>query len=199
MTNPVLILASTSPYRRSLLERLGLNFECQAPICDETPRPHLSPRDFVATLAREKALSIRSAGALVIGSDQLVELDGKILGKAGSVEGAMAQLKKMSGRSHRLITAVAVVDTDSGVIREAMDIHVLHMLPLSDAEIEAYVRHDMPINCAGSYMLERRGIALFDRIEADPETADDTAVIGLPLTKTLGLLRSFGFNPLSEV
>jgi len=198
MNERPLILASTSPYRRALLERIGLHFECRAPLCDESPRPELSPEEFVAALAREKALSISEPMALVIGSDQIVELGGQILGKPGSVERAEKQLQTMSGRSHRLITAVAVVDTESGTLREAMDVHVLHMRPLEPSEIAAYVRHDMPLDCAGSYKLEKRGIALFERIEADPETADDTAVIGLPLTKTLSLLRSFGFNPLIE-
>jgi septum formation protein len=102
----------------------------------------------------------------------------------------------MSGRAHRLITAVAVHETTSGTVREAIDIHTLHMRRLDRPTIEAYVRHDMPLNCAGSYMLEKRGLALFEAIEADPVTADDTAVIGLPMTKTIALLRSFGFEPL---
>ena len=194
-----LILASTSPYRRALLERLGLSFECQGPVCDESLRPELSPMDFVKSLAREKALSVKRPKALVIGSDQIVEIDGQILGKPGDAQGAKRQLQRLAGRSHRLITAVAVVDTVTQELREAVDIHVLHMHDLSADEIETYVKADEPYFCAGSYMLEKRGIALFKKIEADPETADDTAIIGLPLTKTLNLLRGFGFNPLNQV
>jgi len=192
-----LVLASTSPYRRALLDRLGLSFECQAPVCDESLRPELTPMEFVKSLAREKALSVKRADALVIGSDQIVEIDGHILGKPGDAQGATRQLQRLAGRSHRLITAVAVVDTVTQELREAVDIHVLHMHALSPDEIETYVKADEPYFCAGAYMLEKRGIALFEMIEADPETADDTAIIGLPLTKTLNLLRSFGFNPLS--
>jgi septum formation protein len=166
-----------------------------APDCDESLRPELTPLDFVQTLAREKARSIKSDKALIIGSDQLVELDGKVLGKPGTPEKAVQQLLEMKGRSHRLITAVAVFNSETGDLKEDVDIHVLHMRELTKDAIERYVHQDQPLNCAGSYMLEKQGIALFDRIEADPSCADDTAIIGLPIIKTLALLRSFGFDP----
>ena len=191
-----LILASTSRYRRALLERLGLDFQSVAPDCDEAAWSGLPPLTLAATLAREKAASVAVPDALVIGSDQVVDLDGEILGKPGTVAAAEAQLARLAGRTHRLITAVAVRDSATGRVLEAIDVHTMAMRPLSAAQIAAYVAHDAPLDCAGAYALERRGVALFGRIEADPETADDTAIVGLPLMKTLRLLREHGYEVL---
>ena len=107
-----------------------------------------------------------------------------------------AQLERMSGRSHRLLTAVAVHDTRSGETRVDLDVHILTMRSLTRVQLEAYVRADRPLGCAGAYMLERRGIALFESIVADPALADDTAIIGLPMMRTLRLLRGFGMEVL---
>lgn len=196
MAEPRVILASTSRYRRALLERLGVAFDAVAPDCDEDAWPELAPRALAVRLAREKASSVRAPGALVIGSDQVVDLDGEVLGKPGSAAAAEAQLARLAGRSHRLITAVAVVDVDRGVVAEAVDVHTLTMRALDARQIAAYVAHDAPLDCAGSYVFERRGVALFERVEADAETADDTAIIGLPLMKTLRLLRELGYDVL---
>jgi septum formation protein len=193
-----LILASTSPYRREVLSRLGIAFEAISPQCDEAAYAGRPPLELARILARLKATSVSAEGAaLVVGSDQVVDLEGRVLGKPGTVENAVAQLMAMSGRAHRLITAVAVMDVASGEVRVDHDIHTLWMRRLSEAEVAAYVAHDMPLDCAGSYKIERRGISLFERIEADPTTADDTAIMGLPLMKTLALLRGFGWDPLS--
>lgn len=192
MSERRLVLASTSPYRRVLIERLGIEFEAEAPHCDEEAlkRPELSPRELALMLAREKALSLSSshAGAYVLGSDQLVDLDGKVLGKPHTIEGAIAQLQSMRGRSHQLVTAMALV-TPSGEVEEHLDVHTLTMRDLSDDSLVRYVKRERPLDCAGSYKIESGGIALFERIEG----ADFTAITGLPLMALTGMLRTHGF------
>ena len=189
-----LILASTSPWRRQVLERLAVPFDVRDPAVDEEALRHLCPEDMVRRLAQAKAKAVGDAGALVIGSDQCVDLDGEVLGKPGTSERAVEQLLSMEGRAHRLLTAVAVHDTDTGITEIDMDVHVLTMRVLGRAAIERYVAHDQPLGCAGAYMLESRGIALFERIQADPELADSTAIVGLPLLRTLRMLRRFGWD-----
>ena len=189
-----LILASTSPYRKQVFEQLGVPFEVRSPGVDESHFKSLPAQVQAITLAEEKARAISVPGALVIGSDQVVDLDGEVLGKPGTEERAVEQLIRLSGRPHRLITAVAVHRCDDGRIRSDVDVHTLWMRPLERDIALNYVRRDLPLDCAGSYKLERRGVALFDKIEADPQTADDTAIIGLPLQKLLALLRTFGVD-----
>jgi septum formation protein len=185
-----IVLASTSPYRRALLERLGLAFSAQAPDCDEEALkdPRLRPQELAEHLAAAKARSLvgQHPQAIIIGSDQLVDLDGEILGKPGSASAAVAQLERMSGRSHRLITAMALYQGDR--LHRHTDITVLHMRCLQRAELERSVAADAPLDCAGSYKLERQGIALFERIES----ADHSAITGLPLIALCSLLRSLG-------
>jgi septum formation protein len=194
-----LVLASTSPYRRALLERVGLAFDVVSPGVDEEALRHLAPEAMVRALAARKAEAVAADDALVIGSDQALDLDGEILGKPGTVERACAQLARLAGRTHRLLTAVAVRDTATGRVEVALDTHRMTMRPLSEAQIARYVELDQPLGCAGSYMLERAGVALFERVDADPETADDTAIVGLPMMKLLALLRRFGVDPLDPM
>lgn len=194
-----LILASESRYRRALLDRLGVPYEAVSSGVDETTSRHLAPLEQARVLARMKAEAVGAPGALVIGSDQILDLGGEVLHKPGTAERAVAQLERLSGRSHRLITAVAVHSADQERTEIDVDIHVLTMRALSRAQLERYVAHDQPLDCAGAYRLESLGIALFERIEADPATADDTAVVGLPLMKTLALLRRFGVEALDRV
>ncbi len=188
-----LILASTSPYRRDLLARLGLPFECRAPLVDEEAlKPTLAgldPPELALALATAKAQSLREQepGTTRIGSDQLVAMDGRILGKPGSVAAAEAQLQAMSGRSHQLITAVCVCSGNE--TRSHLDIAILTMRSLTQTEISRYVAADFPVDCAGAYKLEQRGIALFERIEA----ADHSAITGLPLIALVSILREFGY------
>ncbi len=191
---PTLILASTSPYRRSLLDRLSVAYVAADPAVDEDLWSGLAPEPMVLALAQAKAEAIVHPNALVIGSDQCVDLDGEVLGKPGTPERAVAQLERLAGKRHRLLTAVAVHDTSTGQTRVDLDVHTLTMRALSRDTLEAYVRADQPMGCAGAYMLERRGVALFESIEADPALADDTAIIGLPMLRTLRLLRSFGVD-----
>ena len=188
-----LILASTSPYRRALLERLGLPFRCVAPGVDEESYKSagLPPTQLAERLAEAKADAVArledSPGAAVIGSDQLVAFEGRVLGKPGTPDRAVEQLMMMSGTRHELITSVAV--RIGGRTLRHTDVARLHLRPLTRPEVERYVLADRPIDCAGSYKLESRGIALFDRIEC----ADHTAIIGLPLIALTSLLRDLGF------
>ena len=198
-----LYLASTSRYRRRLLERLDVPFTCLSPACDETNEQALPPLELACALARRKAESLRQHIAaaenlrpLIIGSDQVVALDGEILGKPGSAAVAEVQLRRLRGRMHRLITAVAVHDVVANQTFSDVDVHELTMRPLTDLEIHQYVAHDQPFDCAGSYKLEVRGIALFDRLQADADLADSTAVEGLPLAKLCRLLRQRGVDVL---
>lgn len=192
---PSLVLASTSKYRRELVSRLGIGVPCTsvAPSCDEEALkdPSLPPAALATFLAREKARSVAShwRQAHVLGSDQLAEIDGEILGKPGTADRAIAQLTRLSGRAHRLITAYALI-CPGGAVIEHLDIHTLHMRTLSRAELERYVRADEPLDCAGSYKIEAGGITLFERIEG----ADFTAIMGLPLIALTTDLRRQGFE-----
>ena len=186
-----LILASTSRYRKALLERLGLPFHSIDPGVDEASfhSPRFDPRALAESLALAKARAVadREPGSVVIGGDQVVSLDGKILGKPGTVEAAVEQLLKLSGRSHELLTAVAVVGGSN--ITTWVDITRLTVRSLTRIECERYVLADLPTDCAGSYKLESRGIVLFESIES----ADHTAIVGLPLIALTTHLRSLGF------
>ncbi|MGB0589208.1 MAG: Maf family protein [Myxococcota bacterium] len=193
-----LILASTSPYRRALLDRLDVPYEVHAPGVDEGAYRDLPAREMALVLSVAKAEAVDIEDALVIGSDQVVDVDGQILGKPGTPARAVEQLMMLSGRAHRLITGVAVHDTRTGETVADVDVHTLLMRDLAQPALERYVAHDNPVDCAGSYKLEQRGIALFERIEADPEMADDTAIVGLPMMKLLGLLRRCGVDVLGE-
>ena len=189
-----LILASTSPYRKALLDRLGVPFQCVDPEVDESKlKARLSsaaPRDLAEALAVAKAGAVaeRFPKAVVIGGDQVVALGDRILGKPGSMAGAIAQLEALAGRSHELITAMVVAGAGRFVTRT--DVATLHLRKLSRAAIERYVAADRPVDCAGSYKLEARGIALFERIEAE----DHSAITGLPLVGLTSILLDFGFT-----
>jgi len=188
-----LILASTSPYRRALVERLGVPFRCIAPLIDEEElKAELNtagPRELAERLAMAKAISVarNEPHATVIGGDQLVAFDGTILGKPGSSEQAVAQLQAMSGRSHELITALVVLRDNTA--HAHTNVTNLTLRPLTPSEIDRYVEADQPLDCAGSYRLEARGIALFERIDSD----DHSAIVGVPLIALTTILRTIGF------
>lgn len=186
-----IILASTSTYRRKLLERLGLPFRVLAPGVDEGAFKDqgFEPRELAERLAWAKATSLARdwPEATLIGSDQLVAFEGRILGKPGTLEKAKDQLATLTGRTHELITALAV--WHQGQVWTHLDQTRLTMRSLTLEEISRYVEADQPTDCAGSYKLEERGIALFDQIE----TEDHSAITGLPLIALTTILRRLGF------
>ena len=191
---PNLILASTSPYRRVLLEKLGVHFECAAPTVDESPQPGESPRHLVVRLAQEKAQSLaaRFPHHLIIGSDQVCVLDGVITGKPHTEENARQQLLKARGNIVTFYTGLALYNSSTGHLQtecEPFDVHFRH---LSEQEIEDYVRKERPLNCAGSFKSEGLGIALFDRLDG----RDPNALVGLPLIALCQMLRREHYNPL---
>ncbi|MBF5003245.1 Maf family nucleotide pyrophosphatase [Diaphorobacter caeni] len=185
-----LILGSTSRYRRELLERLRIPFETAAPHVDETPQPGETPRDLALRLAAAKAQAVAQQfpGAVVIGSDQVADLNGKPLGKPEIHERAVAQLKEMRGHAIVFHTAVSVVCLETGF--SAIDVAPVHVRfrDLSDDEIERYLRAEQPYDCAGSAKSEGLGISLLDAIDSD----DPTSLIGLPLIRTCRMLRAAG-------
>jgi septum formation protein len=190
--NRALILASTSPYRRELLQRLRLPFEAIAPHVDETPAPAEAPAALARRLALAKAQAVAKLHpqAVVIGSDQVADLAGQSLGKPGHHERAVAQLRQMSGRAVVFQTAVAVVCLAQGFAQEALAEVRVQFRELSDEEIEHYLRAEQPYDCAGSAKSEGLGIALLQSIASD----DPTALIGLPLIRTCELLRAAGME-----
>jgi len=182
-----LILASTSPYRRALLQRLGLAFDCIASGADETRLPD-EPADEMATrLARLKAEAVaaKHPRALVIGSDQVALRGTDVLGKPGTVERCREQLRASSGKEVVFLTAVHVIDGMAGRTESHVDRTVVRFRDLSDAEIDRYIERDQPLDCAGGFKAEALGIALFDRIES----IDPTGLTGLPLSWLCGALR----------
>ncbi|MDH5821400.1 Maf family nucleotide pyrophosphatase [Luteimonas sp. RD2P54] len=183
-----LLLASTSRYRRSLLQRLGLAFDVVRPEVDESPCPGETPDALVRRLARAKAAAAAAPGTWSIGSDQLAELGGRPIGKPGSREAACGQLALMSAARVRFLTAVALRHGD-GRCLEALDVTEVRFRALTGAEIERYVDTERPFDCAGSFKAEGLGIALFEAIRSE----DPTALVGLPLIATARLLREAGF------
>jgi len=197
ITPPTLILGSTSRYRRELLERLRLPFEVHAPEVDETPRPGEAPAALAQRLALAKAHAVSAAhpDAVVIGSDQVADLEGTPVGKPGTHERAVEQLRSMRGRSIVFQTAVAVVRGSTGYVGTALAPVTVRFRALSDAEIEHYLRAEQPYDCAGSAKCETLGIALLESLSSD----DPTALVGLPLIQTCALLRAAGIDPLAVV
>lgn len=189
MDPPRLVLASTSPYRRALLARLRLPFDCAAPAVDEAALPDEPPPALALRLAAAKAATVAAAhpGACVLGSDQVAELDGVALGKPGGRAAAIAQLTAMSGRAVVFHTAVAL--HAPGAADARLDRTTVRFRRLDAAAIARYADAEEPWDCAGSFRCEGLGIALFDAIE----TVDPTALVGLPLIATAALLREAGF------
>ena len=190
-----LILGSTSRYRHELLSRLRWPFEVVAPEVDETPLAGEVPKDLATRLALAKARAVAAQfpQALVIGSDQVADLQGQPLGKPGTHERARAQLRQMSGQTVVFQTALAVVCQASGFEQVDLAPVQVQFRDLSDAEIEHYLLTEQPYDCAGSAKSEGLGIALLERIDND----DPTALIGLPLIRTCRLLRAAGLPLLS--
>lgn len=187
-----LVLGSTSRYRQELLQRLRIPFSVAAPDVDETPLTGEAPAALAMRLALAKARAVASAfpQAVVIGSDQVADLDGVPLGKPGTHERAVVQLRQMRGRTVIFQTAVAVVCLASGFEQASLAAVKVRFRPLSDAAIENYLQAEQPYDCAGSAKSEGLGIALLESIDSD----DPTALIGLPLIRTCQLIEAAGIR-----
>ena len=187
-----LVLGSTSRYRRELLQRFGLPFDVVGPHVDETPQPNEAPAALAQRLALAKAQAVAAQRpeAIVIGSDQVADLHGQPLGKPGTHERAVAQLRQMSGQTVLFQTAVAVVCAATGLAACELAVVRVVFRDLTETEIERYLRAEQPYDCAGSAKSEGLGITLLDHIDND----DPTALIGLPLIRTARLLRLAGLQ-----
>lgn len=195
MTTSIL-LASTSPFRKALLDKLGLPFITAAPEVDETPQPGETAEALVLRLAVAKAQALAQAypDHWIIGSDQVCVLDGVITGKPHNVENARAQLRAASGNRITFYTGLALFHPASQRLMQCCEPFMVHFRDLSEAEIAAYIEKEQPLYCAGSFKSEGLGICLFDRLEGrDPNT-----LVGLPLIALNGMLRQAGINPLSD-
>ena len=195
MIKRALLLGSTSRYRGELLQRLRIPFDVSAPDVDETPLPGEMPAVLATRLALEKARAVASnwPSAVVIGADQVADLNGQPLGKPGNHARATEQLRQMRGKTVIFQTAVAVVCVDTGFERSSLAAVRVKFRDLSDDEIENYLLAEQPYDCAGSAKSEGLGIALLESIDSD----DPTALIGLPLIRTCNLLRAAGITLLS--
>jgi len=193
-THRKLILGSTSPYRRELLARLRIPFEVAAPDVDETAQASETPKQLACRLAMAKARAVATQfpACVVIGSDQVAELDGQALGKPGNHARATAQLQQMRGKTVIFQTAVAVVCLETGFAQMDLAQVKVKFRELSDAEIEAYLQAETPYDCAGSAKSEGLGIALLESIDND----DPTALVGLPLIRTCRMIQAAGVKVL---
>lgn len=191
MLQKKLVLGSSSPYRKELLERLGVPFECVCADIDESRREGESPENLCVRLAREKALKVKSmvGDAIVIGSDQVAVLGERILGKPHTRERAIEQLCNMQGQTVHFLTALCIIG-EKGEIFETMVPTVVTMKKLSLKTIENYLDREQPFNCAGSAKIEKLGIALMKEVRS----TDPTALIGLPLIETVNLLAQAGLE-----
>lgn len=187
-----LVLASTSPFRRALLEKLEVEFETAAPDIDESILIDEIPEQMAARLSEAKARAVAGQfdHALVIGSDQVAVVDGQILSKPGDHENAVKQLRRVSGKRVSFLTGLCVINTESK--RVQLDVIPFNVIfrKLSDSQIEHYLHKEKPYNCAGSFKSEGLGIALFERLEGD----DPNTLIGLPLIRLIRMLESEGFT-----
>ncbi|MGD9424438.1 Maf family protein [Pantoea sp. NSTU24] len=192
---PSILLASTSPFRQTLLRKLGLPFITAAPEVDESPHPGESAEALVTRLAvaKAQALAKRYPGHWIIGSDQVCVLEGAITGKPHTEENACAQLRAASGKAITFYTGLALFHPASDRLMQYCEPFVVHFRALTDAEIAGYVKKEQPLQCAGSFKSEGLGICLFDRLEGrDPNT-----LVGLPLIALSAMLQQAGINPLT--
>lgn len=195
MSNHQIVLASTSPFRKAILEKLQLPFSCCKPETDETPLENESAIELVERLAQLKAQAGFSLhpNNFVIGSDQVAFSDGEILGKPGNFDNAFAQLSKLSGKAVKFYTGLALINPE-GQLKSSVEVFEVHFRSLTSDEISAYLHLEQPYNCAGSFKSEALGITLFDKLLGD----DPNTLIGLPLIKLCEFFRAFGFDPLIQ-
>jgi len=191
-----IVLGSTSPFRKSLLEKLNINFDCAKPNVDETAQLNESPIALVERLAiaKAKAVAKQFSNALIIGSDQVALCEGEILGKPHTFENAVKQLEKFSGKCVTFYTGLCVYNSDEQSIHSLVEPFHVHFKILSQQEIESYITVEQPLNCAGSFKSEGLGICLFEKLEGD----DPNSLVGLPLIKLVELLKAHGFDVLAN-
>lgn len=189
-----LVLASSSSYRKSLLERLHIPFECRAPHINEEAHPGEGAIELASRLAREKATALKSScpSALIIGSDQVAECAGRMLGKPGSIEAAEEQLGFCSGKRVNFHTGISLLDASSGKQLTHCETYSVHFRPLTASQISRYISLEKPLDCAGSFKAEGLGITLFEKMEG----SDPNSLIGLPLIRLVTMLAEFGISPL---
>ncbi len=193
MPNYQLVLASTSPFRQQLLSKLAMPFVTAQPDCDETPLDNESPQALVMRLAEQKARSCNlNKASLVIGSDQVCVIDGKIVGKPHTEEKAIEQLLKQSGKAITFFTGLALYNSETQKAQVICEPFVVHFRELNKEMVESYVKKEQPLNCAGSFKSEGLGISLFERLEGD----DPNSLIGLPLIRLIQLLENENFKVL---
>lgn len=193
-----LLLASSSPYRKSLLERLGVPFSCASPDIDETPLPEETGEALAIRLAETKAraLASRFPGHWIIGSDQVACLpDSQVLSKPGNHEQARSQLRQSSGHQVLFLTGLALLDSDTGRLESLCEPYSVRFRVLTKEEIDAYLQREQPYDCAGSFKMEGLGITLFEALEG----RDPNSLVGLPLIALTDMLRRWGRNPLLEI
>ncbi|MCU0935248.1 MAG: Maf family nucleotide pyrophosphatase [Gammaproteobacteria bacterium] len=192
-----IVLASTSPYRRELLVRLGLPFRVVSPSIDESARPGETPAALVRRLAEEKARAVAGAypGALIVGSDQVAVLDGEVLGKPGTPERAVQQLGRASGRRVEFLTGLCLLDAGSGAAQVDVVPYAVVFRPLGAEQVRRYLEREQPYDAAGSFKSEGLGIALFERMEGE----DPTALVGLPLIRLTEMLATAGVDVITAV
>ncbi len=195
MPENTLILASSSPYRRELLNKLGLEFESISPDIDESSLPDETPSELVGRLALEKAQAIAATQpeALIIGSDQVAVIDDTIITKPHNHEKAKDQLRQASGREVTFLTSLCLYNSRSHQHQLTIAPYTVNFLPLSEEQIENYLLKEKPYNCAGSFKSEGLGISLFASMHGD----DPNSLIGLPLIALIKMLRNEGVDPLS--
>jgi MAF protein len=196
MNTKSIILASTSPFRKSLLEKLNISFSCAKPETDETPKANETPQALVERLAIDKAAAVakESPESLVIGSDQVAVCENEILGKPHTFENAVKQLTKFSGKTVTFYTGLCVMNSQDNTVKSLVEPFYVHFNSLSQQEITDYINAEQPLNCAGSFKSEGLGICLFNKLEGD----DPNTLIGLPLIKLVQLLKEFDFNVLAN-
>ena len=187
-----LVLASTSPFRQAILQKLNIKFDTCDPQVDETPQHNETPQQLVTRLAEEKArsVSIKYPNSLIIGSDQVAVHDKEIVGKPRDHQDAVEQLRFASGKSITLYTGLALINSNSGKVQSIVDPFTIHFRQLTEEQIANYLKKDQPYNCAGSVKSESLGVALFERFEGD----DPNSLIGLPLIRLVRMLENEGIN-----
>ena len=192
MSNPQIVLASTSVFRKILLEKLAIEFATGSPDIDESARENETPDALVKRLseAKARALSDTYPENLIIGSDQVACIDDEILGKPGNFENALVQLRKASGKIVTFYTGLTLLNSASGHAQTLCEPFRVHFRELNDEQIRRYLTHEQPYNCAGSFKSEGLGISLFERLEGD----DPNSLIGLPLIQLIRMLDNEGVH-----